>query len=524
MNRFLTIILVACLVLGAALAPMSAPVNAQDGDNLLTNPGFEGEFIAINGDNTLRVAEGWQPWNLPPPPNSDGSTNLRPDYQPAPPTRVQTGDAAQQYDTFFATHQGGLNQRVALSQTGTVTFTVSVYPYSSSSFEDINQSVDPQGLEVSVGIDPTGGTDGSSNNIIWSTPVEYYDEYRQLSVETATTGDAVTVFIRSTVEQAAGLHQVFVDDASLVLTPGSGPTQEPTATDEPIVTETAEATTPAVTETAETATVTETAEATTPAPSETTTTPDPVSTTTTPEATTPAPVDGSDPTAVARGPFSESLPNQAVYVVQSGDTIGSIAERFASDPDAIIEYNGLNDSGLIFINQTLLIPVPEGAGQAPPEGSGGPNVGDTVEGQPSGGGPDTPGNTTGETVVVVQPGDNLFRIALRNNLTTETLARYNNILNPAFIQVGQEIRIPPTTAPVGTGGPAPSNATPIAPAPATSVVPPAGNFVVHVVQPGENVFRIGLRYNVTVDVVAQANGLVNPNVVFVGQQLFIPQP
>ena len=44
----------------------------------------------------------------------------------------------------------------------------------------------------------------------------------------------------------------------------------------------------------------------------------------------------------------------------------------------------------------------------------------------------------------------------------------------------------------------------------------------HLVQPGENLFRIGLKYGLTVEAVMQANGLYNPNVVYVGQSLCIP--
>ncbi|MGJ3241228.1 MAG: LysM peptidoglycan-binding domain-containing protein [Anaerolineae bacterium] len=45
---------------------------------------------------------------------------------------------------------------------------------------------------------------------------------------------------------------------------------------------------------------------------------------------------------------------------------------------------------------------------------------------------------------------------------------------------------------------------------------------VHVVQAGENLYRISLRYNVTLGALAQANGIANPNLIFVGQQLIIP--
>jgi peptidoglycan endopeptidase LytF len=48
----------------------------------------------------------------------------------------------------------------------------------------------------------------------------------------------------------------------------------------------------------------------------------------------------------------------------------------------------------------------------------------------------------GETRYTVQTGDNLFRIALRYNMSYLYLASYNGISNPHMIQVGQVIRIP----------------------------------------------------------------------------------
>ncbi|MCC7447753.1 MAG: SH3 domain-containing protein [Anaerolineae bacterium] len=44
----------------------------------------------------------------------------------------------------------------------------------------------------------------------------------------------------------------------------------------------------------------------------------------------------------------------------------------------------------------------------------------------------------------------------------------------------------------------------------------------HVVQPGENLFRIGLRYNVTATVLAQGNCLVDISRVYAGQVLRVP--
>jgi len=45
---------------------------------------------------------------------------------------------------------------------------------------------------------------------------------------------------------------------------------------------------------------------------------------------------------------------------------------------------------------------------------------------------------------------------------------------------------------------------------------------IHVVQRGETLFRIALRYGLTIDDLSRANGLSNPNNIQVGQRLLIP--
>jgi LysM repeat protein len=54
-----------------------------------------------------------------------------------------------------------------------------------------------------------------------------------------------------------------------------------------------------------------------------------------------------------------------------------------------------------------------------------------------------------------------------------------------------------------------------------ATLPPTGTCT-HTVQAGENLFRISLRYNTTVDAIAAANGIVNPQLILVGQVLTIP--
>ena len=103
----------------------------------------------------------------------------------------------------------------------------------------------------------------------------------------------------------------------------------------------------------------------------------------------------------------------------------------------------------------------------------------------------------------VQPGENLFRIALKYNLTTQQLASANGITNADQLQVGTVLNIPGCSgSSAGTGS--------------------TGSGTTHTVQPGENLFRIALQYNLTTQELAQYNGIVNPDDITVGQVLRIP--
>jgi LysM repeat protein len=118
--------------------------------------------------------------------------------------------------------------------------------------------------------------------------------------------------------------------------------------------------------------------------------------------------------------------------------------------------------------------------------------------------PTKPSTTTGAQTHVVQPGENLFRIALSYGLGYQTLATHNGIANPNLIYVGQELRIPAAGEPV---------------TPPQPVDTEAGY---HTVQPGENLFRIALKYGMLYTKLAEANGLNYPYTIYVGQRLAIP--
>lgn len=82
---------------------------------------------------------------------------------------------------------------------------------------------------------------------------------------------------------------------------------------------------------------------------------------------------------------------------------------------------------------------------------------------------------------VVQRGDNLFRIALRYGTSVASIARLNGISNTALINTGRRL----TIYACGTGG----------------------GSRVYVVQPGDTLYRIAVRFGTTVQAIQLANRL-----------------
>ena len=97
---------------------------------------------------------------------------------------------------------------------------------------------------------------------------------------------------------------------------------------------------------------------------------------------------------------------------------------------------------------------------------------------------------------------------------------------------------PPFVATVDPNAPVAASATPtIDPAaqPAATATPPppeptaaptqqtnAAGEIIHVVQAGDNLYRIALRYGTTYQELAAYNGISNPNAISIGQEIRIP--
>jgi len=89
----------------------------------------------------------------------------------------------------------------------------------SSTVSDPHHSTAPGEYWLSVGIDPYGGTDAFSEEIIWSNGIEYYDEHAQLSVTAVAQADHVTVFTRAAPKYCVQHNDSYWDDACLIVNP-----------------------------------------------------------------------------------------------------------------------------------------------------------------------------------------------------------------------------------------------------------------------------------------------------------------
>ena len=466
-------------------------------ENLLTNPGFEDGFVGSD------VASGWESW-------VSGDANApgfqeSPDYLQASNAsdnglipQIRSGSDAQAMFSFFATHDAGIYQQVSgVTKGSELRFSIYGHVFSNN-LADVDQSANPGGVTIRVGIDPTGGTDPFSDDIVYTEPFITYDTYIQYNVIATADNDTVTVFVRSTITEPVQNTIVSLDDAVLNVTPESSvpdeteePTEEVVVTEEPTEEVIQEAT-----PTREVAVETEepTEEAT-----------DVVVT----EEPTEEVVETEEPDDT---PISDQFPLQITHTVVRGDTVGALATRFGSSIEAIIEVNGLNDSALIFREQELIIPVTE-----LPEDQATEEVVATEEATEIAV-TETP--VVDATQYTVAPGDTLSSIARQFNTTVGALVQLNGITNQNRILVGQVLTLP------GTGGSTEPEAT--SPPPAATAVPieapvtTDSGITSYVVLPGDNLYRIALRNGVSLTDLAEANNITNFNLIFIGQVLTIP--
>ncbi|GAB4522309.1 MAG: hypothetical protein Kow0047_32970 [Anaerolineae bacterium] len=136
------------------------------------------------------------------------------------------------------------------------------------------------------------------------------------------------------------------------------------------------------------------------------------------------------------GAASEEDEAPGIHVVQAGETLYSIAERYGVTAEAIAEASGISVSSILRVGQRLTIPGQGGAAAEPAA----MDAAVASEPMPI---PD---------VYIVQPGDTLTSIAERFGTSVASLARANNLSSASLIFPGRRIVIPKPTIASPYGG------------------------------------------------------------------------
>ena len=390
----------------------AASANAQ-AVNVLTNPDFEESFTVRDDDQFLRVAEGWTPWHREA--QGEGASTwelIQPEYQSASATdessHIREGESSQLLRSFYATFDAGLLQEFeGVEVNSWLRFSAFAWVWSSK-LDDPLLSEEDGDVFVQVGIDPDGGTDGESEDIVWSEiTYELYDGWRDFVVVTQATAETVTVFIRVLVGQPVRNNFVWLDDAKLYLD----------AFDEDVVASLAQTVGP------------------TPLPTrmpvyhivqagetlddiaayygisvEAILTANNLSSAHLVHAGNQLliPEGMQPPTATPVPDIDDSI---ALYVVRAGDTFYGIATSYGIEVEELAQLNRGVSINLLAVGQALTVPA-------------------------------VPALPLSSRSYTVRRGDTLLDIALRFNVSAEAIANANNISVDSLLDVGQTLNIP----------------------------------------------------------------------------------
>jgi LysM repeat protein len=348
----LAIALASAIPATLAVIPASAQP-AQQGTNLLVNPGFEGlscpggrpdqaecnatHIVHIQDGiirDNIRTPEGWVTWWREDPTNGWTQPEVVIASQADPylnPPRIRTGSYAMKVFGSHGGFDGGFYQVVGgLTPGATVSLAAYAHTWTCTSYTGGDHGPgttcgDLWAMPLSVGIEPNGVADPFSPSIIWSTDYYYPDNYGLVGPVTTRVGagGTICVYLRSWSKWATrGGNDAYWDDAVLVYGGQVAPPTIPAATATSV---------PAATATS-----------------------GPAATATSGPSPTPGPTSTPRPTPTPRPDGS------VVHVVEPGDTLSVIAEQYGVSVDQIRQLNAgsIGENDLIEVGQELVISAP----------------------------------------------------------------------------------------------------------------------------------------------------------------------
>ena len=158
--------------------------------------------------------------------------------------------------------------------------------------------------------------------------------------------------------------------------------------------------------------------------------------------------------------IEEDVPNENIYIVKSGDTLYSIANKYGMSVQELKDLNKLT-SNTLSIGQQLVV---------------------------------SEGNAGTLDTYTVKAGDTLYSIAKKYGLTVSELKQLNNLTSD-ILSIGQVLNISNSNTSL------PSNT--------------------YIVKSGDSLYSIAKKYGITVDALKSANGKTS-NLLSIGEILVIP--
>ena len=195
------------------------------------------------------------------------------------------------------------------------------------------------------------------------------------------------------------------------------------------------------------------------------------------------------------------------HVVQPGETLSDIADGVGVDSATLAALNSLDDVNSLSVGQSIKLPMKASAPAAAPAS--------------------LPSSSRSYTVAA---GDTLWGVAQQLSTTTAALVDANHLDDPDHLVAGAQLALPGGVA-AAPASQAPSDTVQPAPAPvakpaamATTATPRRSLLVSYTVQAGETLGQIARQFEATVDAIAQASGLDDPNRLPIGTVLKVPVP
>lgn len=214
-------------------------------------------------------------------------------------------------------------------------------------------------------------------------------------------------------------------------------------------------------------------------------------------------------TIATTGMLSAASTTPSTYRVVSGDTVSSIAARYALSTASVLALNGLGWKSLIFPGQVLQL---TNAPAAPPV-----TVTPPVTAPPSA----TPPIAPAQVEYVITRGDTISAIASRFGVSTQAVLTANRLGWSTIIYPGQKINIPGTSVPASTTTPM-VDVTPVADVSPVTENPAPQHTTSYLIKSGDTVTSIAATFGVSIQSILDANGLNRSSLIYAGRTLSIP--